>query len=61
MEYGVNFMLAKYPFHVCGGCNVTLLGREVRATVENARVVERRTVIQFIKRNNIVMLRICER
>lgn len=61
VEDGVNMVLAKHSFHICRGCDITLLEREVWATVENARVVECRTVIELVERHNIVMLRIRER
>jgi hypothetical protein len=38
-----------------------LLEREIWATVENARVVECRAVIELVERHNIVMLGIRER
>ena len=55
VEDGIDLVPAQYAFYVRGRCDITLLECEIRSVIEYARVVERCAIVQFVKRDHVVM------
>lgn len=55
VEDGVDLVLAKHPFDICGRCDVAIFEAEVCLLVEYARIVERSAVVKFVKRYHIIV------
>lgn len=55
VEDGIDLVPAQHTFHVRRRCNITLLECEIRSVIEYARVVERCAIVQFVKRDHVVM------
>ena len=49
VEDGVYPMLAEHSLYFGGGGDVALLEREVCAPLENARIIERRAVVELVE------------
>jgi hypothetical protein len=56
VEDGIDVVLAQDTLDICRRGNVTMLKSEVRSVVEDARVVQARTVVELIERDDIVVV-----
>ena len=59
VEDGVYLVFAKDAFDLSWRSDVSLFEREVRSLIEYARIIERRTVVEFVEGDNVVV-GVCE-
>ncbi|KFY44487.1 hypothetical protein V494_01461, partial [Pseudogymnoascus sp. VKM F-4513 (FW-928)] len=60
VEDGVNVVALKAVHHLGGVGDVALVEGEVPLVIEGAGVVERSTVVELVKGDNVVCLRVCD-
>lgn len=55
VEDGVDLVLAQHPLDVARTCDVALLKGKVGSAVEHPRVVQRRAIVELVKRHDVVV------
>lgn len=60
MEDGIDLVAFKTVNYLGGICDITLIKCKIAFVVECPRIIKRRTIVQLVERDDIVVFRVCK-
>jgi hypothetical protein len=58
MEYRIDLKPSKALYHIGSPCYVAMVEMEIRSALQHPRVVSRTAVVQLVKGDDVVMIRV---